>query len=635
MSESVTISVRSGLDGVVVEDPTRKLFGWEHRTFFTVVMGFEADESLGRYVASGGTQTPRILREITEYLGSQSVPFETDAAAQSVLVKWDADQKSFRASAKEGYRALTVPPRQLQIPGFARQLKPYQAQGTMHMLAVRHGANFSVPGSGKTTVVYAAYSLLRGQDAIDKMLVVGPRSSFRPWEDEAVACFDSPPEIRRLTGPVKTRKSIYHNVRDCDILLCTYQTMANDVQVLQHVLGSYRFLVVVDESHNVKRFAGGKWAEALLDIAPHAAKRIVLTGTPAPNSYEDLWTQFTFLWPGEQVLGDRESYKLRCDDPEGGPGITKDIRPFFFRVPKSRLKLPPVEYRRISCELKPIQAQIYRNLAAKYLSELELGPEDRSALRNWRRAKMIRLVQTASNPALLVKRSETFQMEPLSGLGLSVVELIKRYPEFEVPTKIEAGIKLVRQLLKQQSKVVVWSTFIHNIATFATLLDDVPVYQVFGAIPKDENENVEFNREQQIQAFKEHESACVLLANPAACAESVSLHRACHDAVYLDRTFNCGQFMQSLDRIHRLGLAADAKVRYHLLLAKDSIDETIDRRLEEKRARMVRLLEDDLPLGALGAEDDEIQPTDREIEHDFEATMQDLTRQAAKRDSNG
>ena len=44
----------------------------------------------------------------------------------------------------------------------------------------------------------------------------------------------------------------------------------------------------------------------------------------------------------------------------------------------------------------------------------------------------------------------------------------------------------------------------------------------------------------------------VLVANPAAAAESISLHEHCNHALYLDRTYNAGQFLQSQDRIHRL-----------------------------------------------------------------------------------
>lgn len=74
-------------------------------------------------------------------------------------------------------------------------------------------------------------------------------------------------------------------------------------------------------------------------------------------------------------------------------------------------------------------------------------------------------------------------------------------------------------------------------------------------------------------------------------SEGVSLHHACHDAVYLDRTFNAGQY-QSLDRIHRLGLAPGTETRITFLNCVNTIDETVDGRVRVKAARLAQLLSD-------------------------------------------
>ena len=56
----------------------------------------------------------------------------------------------------------------------------------------------------------------------------------------------------------------------------------------------------------------------------------------------------------------------------------------------------------------------------------------------------------------------------------------------------------------------------------------------------------ENSREVFIRRFKKDPSSfSLLIANPQACAESISLHRVCHDAIYVDKSYNCGEFMQS------------------------------------------------------------------------------------------
>ena len=57
-----------------------------------------------------------------------------------------------------------------------------------------------------------------------------------------------------------------------------------------------------------------------------------------------------------------------------------------------------------------------------------------------------------------------------------------------------------------------------------------------------------------IKKFKDKDSDCkVLVANYASCAEGISLHHVCHDAIYIDRSFQADQYLQSIDRICRLG----------------------------------------------------------------------------------
>ena len=212
---------------------------------------------------------------------------------------------------------------------------------------------------------------------------------------------------------------------------------------------------------------------------------------------------------------------------------------------------------------------------------------------------MVRLIQTASNPSLLAKYSNEFDIPPLSGENASIIELIEKYSSYEMPTKYIEALKLIENLTKRGKKVLVWTSFVLNIQMFERLLiaKHCEVFKIYGNVPKDENADVEFNREQQIKDFKNTQKPAVLIANPAACAESISLHKYCHDAIYIDRTFNCGEYLQSLDRIHRLGLTPLDEVTYHIFMAKSSIDETISKRLIEKEITMKKILDDDLPVG--------------------------------------
>ncbi|HMN49502.1 MAG TPA: DEAD/DEAH box helicase [Ignavibacteriaceae bacterium] len=602
---------------LLVEDSLKEIFKWEHRAFFNISLGMEIDEEKKRYFFSEKNLFRDLVREIITYLNEEGIQYSTDKKVNEIILTIKNQQTEFNEAVENSSKILHFE----QPKAFVRELKPYQLKGVEHLLKVKHGANFSVPGSGKTTMVYAYYNELRKKNIVEKIFVVGPFSSFAPWEDESVKCFGENLISARLTG--SKRQTYYLQSSNFELFLCHYQTASNDKSEIIDLFSRHKFLFVIDESHYIKRFSGGVWSDAILQIASYAKRRIVLSGTPMPNGYIDLWTQMTFLWPNKQLLGERNAYKVRCADSVQQEEIKKEIRPFFFRVKKSDLQLPKPKTIKIEYSLKPIQSKIYQALSVRLITELKLQTEERQKLKQWRKAKMVRLLQAASNPTLLYQYSQEFDIPPLSSDGSSLIELIEKYPKFEIPIKFEAAIKLIEKLTRENKKIVLWTTFIHNIEMLKERLKSIKYFTVFGAIPRDDDENEIFNREKEIRDFKQSEEPCVLIANPAACAESISLHKFCHDAIYLDRTFNCGQYIQSMDRLHRIGLEKDEVVNYYILIAKNTIDETIDRRLNEKFETMISVLEDEIPIGELDVEGPELENENEEIE-DFEATVKDV-----------
>jgi hypothetical protein len=87
--------------------------------------------------------------------------------------------------------------------------------------------------------------------------------------------------------------------------------------------------------------------------------------------------------------------------------------------------------------------------------------------------------------------------------------------------------------------------------------------------------------------------------------EGISLHHWCHDAIYVERTFNAGQYLQSQDRIHRLGLEPGVVTRITLLVTNETIDRTVDHRVRIKAETLAAMLNDpDLLTFALPDEED-------------------------------
>ena len=85
-----------------------------------------------------------------------------------------------------------------------------------------------------------------------------------------------------------------------------------------------------------------------------------------------------------------------------------------------------------------------------------------------------------------------------------------------------------------------------------------------------------------------------------------------------------------MDRIHRIGLDRDELVSYHILIADNTIDETIHRRLIEKEVNMLKILDDDLPIGSFAYDEFMISQSEEDATIDFEETTKDIKQQLSK-----
>ena len=170
---------------------------------------------------------------------------------------------------------------------------------------------------------------------------------------------------------------------------------------------------------------------------------------------------------------------------------------------------------------------------------------------------------------------------------------MRHYGGLEVPRKIEKLVALVDENVRLGRKTIVWSNIVAVLRDLheRTLKPYDPAI-VYGGVPSGGEEVAWRTREKEIRKFRSDPNCWVLVANPAATSEGVSLHHECHDAVYVDRTFNAGHYLQSVDRIHRLGLEPGTETRITFLVSVSTIDETVDQRVSQKSRALSDMLSD-------------------------------------------
>ena len=123
---------------------------------------------------------------------------------------------------------------------------------------------------------------------------------------------------------------------------------------------------------------------------------------------------------------------------------------------------------------------------------------------------------------------------------------------------------------------------------------------IYGKTPRSDDQKElkdEMTREKIRDIFVNTDSGLdILIANPAACAESISLHKTCFHAIYFDLSYNCAQYLQSLDRIHRVGGSELNTANYYFLQYESSVDRDIKLNLESKAQKMYNIIEQDYKI---------------------------------------
>lgn len=533
-----------------------------------------------------------VLREVRNLYG-QSI--EIGAALRRQLQSLAEDRKAREEVIAHPRDVATADlESELMSVGFERKLRPFQLENLAAILQLPHGADFSVPGAGKTTVALANFSLERARGRVKQLLVIAPIAAFQAWKEDSAACMTPRPSLAVHTGPGGLIPD------DLDILLTNYNRVATDYDRIREYVALRPTQVILDEAHRMKRGEEGVHGRAVLDLAYAARRRDVLTGTPAPQGAHDLIAPIRFLYPGQdqQILPAIAYYERDTRKEEVLVATNAAIARYFVRTPKSTLNLPPTRFDVIVEPMGPIQRAIYDALLGRYRGKFTLDRSERHRLDQLGRIMMY-LLEAATNPMLLVAGGDEYDQGDFAHPPLelqsheAIVDLLQRYRNYEVPWKYERIKLIIEQEARLGRKVIVWSTFVRNIRALASYLKDHEPAVVHGGIPPEDGAvQGSITREAELDRFRYDPNCHVLLANPAACGEGVSLHLWCHHAVYLDRTFNAGHFLQSQDRIHRLGLPDGVVTEFTLLLSADSIDGLVESRLREKIVALGKLMND-------------------------------------------
>lgn len=494
---------------------------------------------------------------------------------------------------------------ELTSKGFIRALSAEQLRNVGKMAPLPAAATFSVPGAGKTTEALA-YFVYRASDS-DRLLVIAPKNAFASWDEQLVRCVPHlAAEFTRLKGG---RDKIEAMLRlDPRCMIITYQQLVRVADLIAAHCAEHPAFVYLDESHRVKSGVAKQTARATLSLSHLPTGKLVMSGTPMPQSTDDLIPQFAFLYP---------------EMPVNSENVVDLIRPVYVRTTKEELGLPPVDRKSVPLRMAPLQYELYQLMKQEVAREAAtaLTIPGKQVFRSLGRS-VARLLQFVSNPALLA-----------SEIGFAHGDMLAAVLAEGDGPKIKYVLAQTRKLAREGKKVLIWSSFVRNVEYLAERLSDVGAVYIHGGVDAGDEDD-DGTREGKIKQFRDNPKVRVMVANPAAASEGVSLHDVCHHAIYLDRTFNAAHYLQSEDRIHRFGLPPDQETIIEIVECIGSVDETVRLRLGFKIEKMADALND----ASLRPDPIALDPNDIEdyddystglASEDIRALLQDFCRDAA------
>ncbi len=295
-----------------------------------------------------------------------------------------------------------------------------------------------------------------------------------------------------------------------------------------------------------KKGVGFKVAEPPI---PH---RYCLSGTPAPNSFEEYWGQIKFIAGSGRAFHDvvtafRKRYFIHDKERH-----TYEFIPAFQDEFMSRIqKYAHVVKKEDAVDL-PEQTHLVR--------QVHLSASEKAAYNTFKAELVLRFAdQTILSSNALV---EIMKLRQLAGgwvydndgnarkLGVSKLTELKGLLE-------EIGCR----------PVIIWANFKEE---FTQLMEELPGAGVLYSGTKD--------REGTIQAFKTGRIQ-YLIANPQSAGHGLTFVN-CSDAIYYSLSHSYELLKQSQDRIHRIG--QKNQCTYYYLLAAGTIDPAIYRCLRQK-----------------------------------------------------
>ena len=440
------------------------------------------------------------------------------------------------------------------------QPKPYQELGVVWLIEKPHAGLLLDPGLGKTSTTLAAFQVLQKGAYVKHALIVAPlRVAKTVWPIEVQKWAD----FNELTVCDLTEKDRATRV---DLLMRRYDIYVINPESLEKLLDldPWKYveldMFIADESTKFKD-SSTKRFKALKKHIHKFKRRVILTGTPAPNGLADLFGQMYVCdlgaSLGKYITHFRQRYMYQSYDgfswvmaPGSDAKIYDLIKDKLLRLmARDHLDMPELVANVIPVKMPPKAKEQYRILERDFILKLQ-DPDQTVAVFNTA-ALGTKLRQVAN--------------------GFLYDEDKRALPIHN--EKIEALKELVEQM--QGRPLLVCYEFI----------EDARLIQA--AFPDAVNIGGVKDTLKVVEAFNAGKIP-LLIGHPKSMGHGLNLQELCKDICWYGITWDLELYQQAIARVWRQGQPSPIVIN-HLIVAEGTKDEDVVTALAGKDATQNRL----------------------------------------------
>ncbi len=430
-------------------------------------------------------------------------------------------------------------------------LYEHQKRSVMMGRITKYFADLSEPGTGKTLV---QIELMLERDEWP-VLVVCPKSIMEPvWQKQLyeidieffpIILNDGSSKVKNILDSF-TLKINNFNKR---VFIINYEMVP---LVINELLKIKWKSVILDESTKIKS-PTAKRSRAVMQLR-NVDCRSIMTGTLAPNGLQDAFNQFKFVQP--KIFGEAfYAFRHRYFTPGGYMNYEWFPKPDAIETFKQKIKGISVQHLKRNClDLPPLVEEIRK---------VDMSARQKSFYAQMKDECIIWLNENDAVTAPFVITKIIKLRQIASGF---VYFEDKTYPISKNNPKDTAMLEILEQLGNE--KCIIFAHFNRTIEHINRLLPTKAIAY--------------YGKEKQfaLKEFENEPDCQILVANPASAGHGLNL-QFCSNIIYYELDFNLENYIQSMQRIERIGQKNKMTV-YHLL-TKNTIENYIYKKLKTKQ----------------------------------------------------